>query len=87
VPDPAGALPPTHETAPAVIVFGAPDPLAAGDDRPQSQSAGATQPPVTISIGQIEVRAAPAAAQPQTAPAFRPRVSLDDFLARRQGRR
>jgi hypothetical protein len=42
---------------------------------------------VTISIGHIDVRAAPAAAPARNRPAFRPRVSLEDFLASRQGGR
>jgi hypothetical protein len=45
-----------------------------------------TAPDVTISIGHIEVRAPQVAERPRR-PAFRPRVSLDDFLNRRQGER
>lgn len=43
---------------------------------------GAPPPPhVTISIGHVEVRAAPVS-QPARRPAFRPRVTLDDYLRR-----
>jgi len=38
-------------------------------------------PEITISIGHIEVRSAPAAAEPRTRPRFRPQVSLADFLS------
>jgi hypothetical protein len=41
---------------------------------------------VIISIGHIEVRAAQAAERPRR-PAFRPRVSLDEFLGRKNGAR
>jgi hypothetical protein len=42
------------------------------------------EPIVTISIGQIEVRAAQTVERPRKAP-FRPKVSLADFLSRKQG--
>jgi hypothetical protein len=41
---------------------------------------------ITISIGHIEVRSAPMPARPRKA-AFRPRVTLDDFLKRKPGGR
>ena len=44
------------------------------------------RPHVTISIGHIEVRAAPAS-EPLRPPAFRPKVTLDDFLGREPGGR
>ena len=45
------------------------------------------RPDVTISIGHIEVRAAPPMERPRTRPPFRPRVSLDDFLYQQEDRR
>jgi hypothetical protein len=53
---------------------------------PWVDAPAATAPDVTISIGHIEVRAPQVAERPRR-PAFRPRVSLDDFLNRRQGER
>ncbi len=50
-------------------------------------AAPAAAPEVTISIGHIDVRAAPPPAPARSRPAFRPRVSLDEFLAARQDRR
>jgi hypothetical protein len=50
-------------------------------------AAPATAPQVTISIGHIDVRAAPPPAPARSRPAFRPRVSLDEFLAASQDRR
>jgi len=47
----------------------------------------AATPEVTISIGHIDVRAPAPAAPAHSRPAFRPRVSLEDFLASRQGER
>ena len=50
----------------------------------RERSAGALRgpgPEITISIGHIEVRAAPAVAEPQVRPRFRPQVSLADFLS------
>jgi hypothetical protein len=47
---------------------------------------GEPGPEVTISIGHIEVRSVPAAAEEPTArPPFRPQVSLADFLGQDQG--
>jgi hypothetical protein len=43
-------------------------------------------PDITISIGKIELRAAPATEWPRR-PGFRPRVSLNDFLSQRNGDR
>ncbi len=56
---------------------------------PQEPAAdiGGGRPDVTISIGHIEVRAAPPVERTRTRPPFRPRVSLDDFLNQRQDRR
>lgn len=48
----------------------------------QGEPFGGTGPEVTISIGHIEVRSAPAAAEPRSRPTFRPQVSLADFLSR-----
>jgi hypothetical protein len=42
---------------------------------------------VTISIGHIEVHAAPAIERPRAQPPFRPRVSLEEFLGQKQERR
>jgi len=39
-------------------------------------------PEITISIGHIEVRSAPAPEKPRSRPPFRPQVSLTDFLSR-----
>jgi hypothetical protein len=39
---------------------------------------------ITISIGHVEVRAAPVSLPPRR-PAFRPRVTLDEYLSRRSG--
>jgi hypothetical protein len=52
--------------------------------------AAAAEEVVRISIGRIEVRAAPPAAPPAapaSAPLARPRLSLDDYLAARDGSR
>jgi hypothetical protein len=46
-----------------------------------SGPAPAAPPQVTISIGHVEVRAAPVS-QPARRPAFRPRVTLDEYLRR-----
>jgi hypothetical protein len=46
--------------------------------------ASAAPPQVTISIGHVEVRAAPVSPPPRR-PAFRPRVTLDEYLNRRTG--
>lgn len=54
---------------------------------PSAADAIGTRPDVTISIGHIEVRAAPPAEQPRTRQPFRPQVALDDFLSKRQDRR
>lgn len=54
-----------------------PDELKAG-----GQAATLSQTEIHISIGSIELRAARSEPRPQ-APAFRPRVSLDEFLRRR----
>jgi hypothetical protein len=48
---------------------------------------GGTGPDVTISIGHIEVRAAPPTERPRTRRPFRPQVSLDDFLSQRRDQR
>ena len=50
-------------------------------------TAPAAAPEVTISIGHIDVRAAPPPAPARSRPAFRPRVSLDEFLTAPQDRR
>lgn len=50
-------------------------------------AAPAAAPEVTISIGHIDVRAAPPPAPARSRPAFRPRVSLNEFLAAPQDRR
>ncbi len=50
-------------------------------------AAPAAAPEVTISIGHIDVRAAVPPAPARSRPAFRPRVSLDEFLAASQDRR
>ncbi len=50
-------------------------------------AAPAAAPEVTISIGHIDVRAATPPAPARSRPAFRPRVSLDEFLAASQDRR
>ena len=55
-----------------------------GPTTPQTPGdADVAGPDVTISIGHIEVHSAPATVQ-RPKPAFRPQVSLADFLARRQ---
>jgi len=87
-----GAMPAVEPAAPSARPLRA-LPLAhahQGSGGPAPKSAAAadgTWPDVTISIGHIEVRAAPAIEHPRTRPAFRPRVPLDDFLNQRQDRR
>ena len=54
---------------------------------PESAADTSGRPDVTISIGHIEVRAAPPIERPAARPPFRPRVSLDDFLNQPQDRR
>ncbi len=49
--------------------------------------APAAGPDVTVSIGHIEVRSAPAPDKPRSRPSFRPQVSLADFLGQQQDRR
>ncbi len=46
----------------------------------QAAYASGSGPEITISIGHIEVRSAPATEQPRIRPPFRPQVSLADFL-------
>jgi hypothetical protein len=59
-----------------------------GSGPPTAAGSGGTRPDVTISIGHIEVRAAPPVGQPRARRPFRPQVSLDDFLSQQQdGRR
>ncbi len=58
-------------------------PGAVGPPARQTPDVDTSPPEVTISIGHIEVRSAPATA-PRPKPAFRPQVSLADFLAGRQ---
>jgi hypothetical protein len=80
-------------TAPARLLPAAPRPAAQeGSGRspvPGASAAGDSggRPDVTISIGHVEVRAAPPIERPRTRPPFRPRVSLDDFLGQQQDRR
>jgi len=47
---------------------------------PAAEARPGPGPEVTISIGHIEVRSAPAAEKPRSRPPFRPQVSLADFL-------
>jgi hypothetical protein len=57
-------------------------------ERP-AQNVAEERPVVRVTIGRIEVRAAPAPAQPQPAarPGWKPPVlSLDDYLQREAGR-
>jgi hypothetical protein len=54
---------------------------------PQRSAESGDGPAVTISIGHIEVRAAPPIEPPRPRPQFKPRVSLEDFLTQRQDRR
>jgi hypothetical protein len=51
--------------------------------RSESVAAADKKPEIHISIGSIELRAAPAEAKPATPAPFRPRVSLQDFLNRK----
>ncbi len=46
--------------------------------------ASAAPPHVTISIGHVEIRAAPVSPPPRR-PSFRPRMTLDEYLGRRTG--
>jgi hypothetical protein len=73
---------PAAPRAPAHDASGGPQAL-----REATADNGGTRPDVTISIGHIEVRAAPPIERPRSRPPFRPRVSLDDFLSQRQDRR
>ena len=57
-------------------------PGAASD--PRASERASQEPPVTISIGHIEIRAAQAAERPRKV-TFRPKVSLADFLSRKHG--
>jgi hypothetical protein len=71
----------------------------AADGRAQSQppkpygDGGPVRPEITVSIGHIEVRAAPAndlhrsEARSRSAAPFRPKVSLDDFLGEKPNHR
>jgi hypothetical protein len=71
-----------HDAAPASI-----SKESRAPQRPAFAANGevsAAPPQVTISIGHVEIRAAPVS-QPPRRPAFRPRVTLDDFLGRRSG--
>jgi hypothetical protein len=52
--------------------------------RAESAAPSEQKPEIHISIGSIELRAAPAEPRPAPAP-FRPRVSLQDFLNRKTG--
>jgi hypothetical protein len=64
------------------------EPAARQPQRPTPSAPNAEPAParadITISIGHIEVRAAQVAERPRP-PAFRPRVTLDDYLGRRAG--
>jgi hypothetical protein len=51
--------------------------------RAQSTALAEQKAEIHISIGSIELRAAPAEPKPAAAAPFRPRVSLRDFLSRR----
>jgi hypothetical protein len=50
---------------------------------PESAAPAEPKPEIHISIGSIELRAAPAEAKPPAPAPFRPRVSLHDFLSRK----
>jgi hypothetical protein len=92
---PAGS---TEPASPSSLADQPPAPTAAGRVRRRQPSlrppanepaaaAPATALEVTISIGHIDVRAAPPPAPARSRPAFRPRVTLDEFLAASQDRR
>ncbi len=51
---------------------------------PRASESASQEPPVSISIGHIEIRAAQAAERPRKV-TFRPKVSLADFLSRKHG--
>lgn len=90
-PDAAPALRPV--TVPARLLPAAPPAHAqegpGGWPVPREPAADTStgRPDVTISIGHVEVRAAPPIERPRARPPFRPRVSLDDFLGQQQDRR
>ncbi len=86
--EPASPSPADRPAAPAVAgrVRRRQPSLPPPADEP-AVAAPAAAPEVTISIGHIDVRAAPPPAPARSRPAFRPRVSLDEFLAARQDRR
>jgi hypothetical protein len=67
------SLPQRHRGAPSTPVRQRTEPETTGSG-----------PEVTISIGRIEVHTVPAVERPRR-PAFRPRVTLDDFLNGRSG--
>ncbi len=86
--EPASPSPADRPGAPAVAgrVRARQPSLRPPADEP-AVAASAAAPAVTISIGHIDVRAALPPAPARSRPAFRPRVSLDEFLAARQDRR
>jgi len=68
-----------------LVLSSRPEPAASAEPRtpPQPETAD-PRPEVTISIGHIEVRAAPVSAPPRASAPFRPRISLDQFLGEKQ---
>jgi hypothetical protein len=75
--------PTTTRAAPAAPIEPAARQLRPTPSDPHAEPAPA-RPDIAISIGHIEVRAAQVAERPRP-PAFRPRVTLDDYLGRRAG--
>jgi hypothetical protein len=82
-PTPEAAGAPRDSRAPVLVPARR---AASPDPRPDAPVAH-RRPEVTITIGHIEVRAAPAPQPRPAPPPFRPDVSLSEFLARQERRR
>jgi hypothetical protein len=78
----------THRKGPEAPLFSPPATKLSSKQQPvvEQEATAEKSSDVTISIGHIEIRAAQALEQPRK-PAFRPRVSLSEFLSQRNGER
>jgi hypothetical protein len=84
---PVPLVKPTQSESVQRLNVTAPVALESGEDRLREQAQQAREGPVHVTIGRIEVTALTAAAPAKRAPAERKQtMSLDDYLARRQGR-